>query len=266
MPIFAAFFRMALERKLGDTVTIQSHHQDAIGLAFYGSALLYILCPYFVLRRHLRRYGLGLHIACLLGIVMGCALFLAFATNVSGVFYWLGGRGDFSAVLRAAAFDSNFALSEMLGWPWHRVLLEIAIYNGVLLGVPLLLLCAVDRRMASGLTIYLYLVLAGFLASVSYTLFEIVLPGYANLDYLNVRPWSQRIAIIAIWVMTHMIWASVSAIGLGLLVYRRDANGRDIHVPHKRIAAQGWPLALITMGLVWGIGLPFFHVFGDAFF
>ena len=71
MPVFAAFFQMASHRFFHDTVVIEAHHTWGITFVFFVSAILFLVAPFFVLKRHVPRYGIGAHSLALLSALIG---------------------------------------------------------------------------------------------------------------------------------------------------------------------------------------------------
>lgn len=262
MPVFSAFFGMASSRFLRDMVDIQAHHKWGIIFVFFTSAILFLIAPFVVLKRHIQGYGGGSHCLVILGTLIGwCIVFVLMHKSlpVEEVFRF---DRDFSRALSRAKWDTPVLFRDILNLPWGTLLAQKMMAAFVVFTAPIFTICVVAKRAKSFPITILFVISAAVAVAISDAFFDIIRSRSTGLDVLNGRPWSERLATIASWSVSSVIGASISAIGIGSLLERRDADGREKPSPDKHIFTTGMRLAGVTAAILWGVSFSVYYTFG----
>ncbi|MBV1927263.1 MAG: hypothetical protein KUG62_08890 [Rhodobacteraceae bacterium] len=252
MPVFSAFFGMARYRFSHDTIAIQTHHTWGITFVFFTSAILFLMAPFFVLKRHIRGYGIGTHCLVILGTLIGWCIVFVITIKSSPVDVFFRFEREFSFAVVRAKQDASVLFGDILSLPWGKFLTQKVITTIVVFAAPIFTICVVAKRAGSFPITMLFVVFAAASVAVSDAFFDIIRSRSTGLDVLNGRAWSERLATIASWSVSSVIGASISAIGLGGLLERRDADGNEEHSPDRHIVATGLRLAAMTATILWG--------------
>ncbi|WP_371171050.1 hypothetical protein [Aliiroseovarius sp. 2305UL8-7] len=248
MPVFSAFFSMALHRVLSDSVEVQAHHSLGINLVLLTSAALFLAAPFFVLKRHIPEFGAGAHFVVVLSVFAGW--FGVTAMN-GPVAEFLWDERDFSRAMLNAKIDSPVLLEDIVGLPWGTLVIQKMAAACVVFAGPVLTICVVAKRAGSFLGILLTVALAAATVAVSNAFFDLTSSSYSRPNILNGRAWSVRIAHIASWSVSSVIGASISAIGIGSLLKQSNAKDVEWQSPNTYSVATGLQLAVGTAVGLW---------------
>ncbi|MEM9844466.1 MAG: hypothetical protein AAF965_06675 [Pseudomonadota bacterium] len=254
MPVFSAFNGMATYRFFYDTVAVQPHHQAGIVGVFLLSSVLFLIAPFAVMGRFIRGYDFGAHILVLLSALVG--------TILQG---WIFRPAPFSGVLGSFAHDfSSAVISVKLNWPiglgdiaalpWEKLLITEIVSGLCVFAIPVAIICFVSRRLSELPRVLLSVLLAVFAVAVSEAIFDLIRGGLRDLDVLNEWPWPDRLAIIGSWSVSSMIGASISAVGIGLLV-GDPVDRAGIRKFRRRLLTDGVHKALVLALVLWVISL-----------
>ena len=262
LPVFSAFFGMASHRILNDTLPVQTHHTWGINIVFFSSAILFVLLPFFVLKRHFPGYGPGAHLLACLGAISGWVVFFLLGVSAPHGEGLFGLDKGFALSVMRAQFDSPILLGDILALPWGGLLLTKVAKAALVFSAPVFVLCVVARRASSFLWVMLFVVLASAAVAISDAFFEIARQGYRPSAVLNNYSWPGRFAIIGSWSVSSMIGASISAIGVGVLL-RPDSVKAIREQEVRSLVVAGLRLAGLTVVLLWSVSFALQYTVGS---
>ncbi|MEP3895233.1 MAG: hypothetical protein ABJN52_14710 [Litorimonas sp.] len=259
MPVFAAFFQMASHRLHNDffnvTVAIETHHTWGITFVFFASAILFLIAPFFVLKRHVLSYDVSSHALVLLGAWIGLSIIFIFefATKSFPAEGFFRFEREFSLAVLRAKRDAPVLFGDIVSLPWGKLMVQKMVTASVVFAGPVLVICFVARRVNSFPRAMLFVGLTAAAIAISDAFFDISRSRVTGLNVLNGRAWSERLAIIASWSVSSVIGASISAIGIGALLERHDTDRRRKQSSEWQIFATGVRLAGITATVLWSV-------------
>lgn len=266
MPVFAAFFQMASYRFFTDTVAIEIHHTWAIIFVFFASAILFLIAPFFVLKQHFQRYGVGSHSLALLGALIGWSIVLGLASKSLPLEGFFKFEKDFSLAVLRVKQDAPVLFRDITSLPWSKLLVQKVVTAFIVYAGPIFMICVAAKRMSGFLSAMLFVVLAATAVAISDAFFDIARLRSTGLDVLNGRAWSERLFVIASWSVSSVIGASISVIGISNLLERCDDGKNQEANPDKFISVSGFRLAGITVAILWGVSFTVQYAFGPKGF
>lgn len=262
MPVFAAFFQMASYRFFNDTVAIETHHTWGITFVFFASAILFLVAPFFVLKRHVHRYGIGAHSLALLGALIGWGIIFGLAIKSFPAEGFFRFERDFSSAVLHAKQDAPILFGDILSLPWGKLLIQNMVTASAVFAGPVLVICVAANHLNGFPRAMLFVAFASATIAISDAFFDIARSRSTGLDVLNGRAWSERLAIIASWSVSNIIGASISAIGVGNLLERYDTDRIRKQSTERQLLTGGVRLAGITAVVLWSVSFSLQYAFG----
>lgn len=269
MPLFLSFLMMAFTKQINKHDPLAWVYQwGTLGIFLLSLGLL-AFAPYFVLRRHLPKYTIALHIGLLLFILFALTApfwspFKEAIGIVADTLFQF--RKDFSKAANILQVDQPIYPSDMLTLPWWKLYAANSTVTVALFAVPVLAICTAVGHLSRFFKVILCVILAGLFGATSDALFEIMDIKQLRLGQLNGEAWSTRVAELAILSVSAAIGGSVSAIGFNDLVRTKSPNPGREAVTKDASIFTGIILVPLTAALLWSVSYLTHYAWGGQGF